>query len=488
MSRFPHPLRGRYGCLLLLLFVLAATAAVQALRPLPDGLSFTGPERSLSPDDVVFLADLTYSKGERRLSEQTIFDEMIRGIREARRYILMDMFLFNDFGGSSVEGARRLSAEVTDALVRKLGRTPGLRVDLITDPINTVYGGTTSPHVEKLRAAGARVVLTDLRRLRDSNLVYSPLWRALLQHFGNADDGGAFPHPFDRDRKGVTLRSWLEMLNFKANHRKLFAADGPEGWKAIVTSANPHDGSSRHSNVALLMRGDLWWDLYETEEAVAAISDNPLGARPPPPFTFPSSPGHVTAQVVTEGAIREAALDTVGGCREGDKLWIAMFYLSERSVVDAIAAAAERGVRVRLILDANRDAFGFEKNGIPNRPVAAELTKRSGGTVEVRWYRTEGEQFHTKLIYAEGSGRDAVLLLGSANLTRRNLGDYNLELDVLVSGEAGLAPFTDVRLYLERIWFNRFGEYTVPYETFAESSAWKTFVYRFQEMSGLCSF
>ena len=235
------------------------------------------------------------------------------------------------------------------------------------------------------------------------------------------------------------------------------------------------------------MRGDLWWDLYRAEEAVAGLSGSPLGARPPP-LTGAAPPDSVLVRTVTEGAVRKAALEIIDGCREGDSLWVAMFYLSERSVVKAITAAANRGTSVRLILDANRDAFGFEKNGIPNRPVAAELVRRSGGDIEVRWYRTEGEQFHTKLVYAEGPGRDADLLLGSANLTRRNLGDYNLELDILVSGAPNLSPFDDARLYLERIWFNRLGEYTLPYETFAESSRWKTFIYRFQEMTGLCSF
>ena len=42
--------------------------------------------------------------------------------------------------------------------------------------------------------------------------------------------------------------------------------------------------------------------------------------------------------------------------------------------------AADRGVRVRLILDPNRDAFGRQKDGVPNRPVANELVTQSGET------------------------------------------------------------------------------------------------------------
>jgi phosphatidylserine/phosphatidylglycerophosphate/cardiolipin synthase-like enzyme len=192
--------------------------------------------------------------------------------------------------------------------------------------------------------------------------------------------------------------------------------------------------------------------------------------------------------VLTEGAIRKGVLQMINDSRAGDDLWVAMFYLSERSVVDALVDAAGRGVAVRCVLDANRDAFGFEKNGIPNRPVAAELKERSGGAVEVRWYLTEGEQYHTKLVFAETPGGSAGLILGSANLTRRNLGDYNLELDLMVSGRGDAAVMRDVRSYLRRIWSNTDGTYTLPYQEFAESSIWKRLVYRFQERTGICSF
>ena len=50
-----------------------------------------------------------------------------------------------------------------------------------------------------------------------------------------------------------------------------------------------------------------------------------------------------------------------------------MFYLSERKIISAIKKAHSRKVKVRLLLDPNKDAFGREKNGIPNRSVAYEL-------------------------------------------------------------------------------------------------------------------
>ncbi len=86
-------------------------------------------------------------------------------------------------------------------------------------------------------------------------------------------------------------------------------------------------------------------------------------------------------------------LDAIDGTRNGDAVRIAMFYLSDRKIVESLLrAAGERNVIVQLILDPNRDAFGRSKDGVPNRPVANELVTKSGGNVQVRWYRTHGEQ------------------------------------------------------------------------------------------------
>ncbi len=52
---------------------------------------------------------------------------------------------------------------------------------------------------------------------------------------------------------------------------------------------------------------------------------------------------------------------------------------------------------MRVLLDPNKDAFGFEKSGLPNRQVASELIAASDGAIKLRWYRTHGEQFHAKL-------------------------------------------------------------------------------------------
>jgi HKD family nuclease len=107
------------------------------------------------------------------------------------------------------------------------------------------------------------------------------------------------------------------------------------------------------------------------------------------------------------------------------------------------------------------------------------------GGIEVRWYDTHGEQFHTKLL-AFHTARGTTLLGGSANLTRRNLGDYNLEADLLVRASDSLAA--QASDYFERLWSNDGGHFSVAYEAYADDSWVKRVIYRLQEFSGLSSF
>src|SRR5690554_2327955 len=144
-----------------------ASALWQAWKPLPPGVDMTGPWRAAQ--EVSFLTDLTFvDQAGRRHSEQTIFDAAFAMIAQADSLVVLDMFLFNDFGAAPDQAPRPLSAELTDALLERMAQVPGLRVIVITDPINTVYGGVVSSHLERLRLAGAQVIQTDLAALRAS--------------------------------------------------------------------------------------------------------------------------------------------------------------------------------------------------------------------------------------------------------------------------------------------------------------------------------
>ncbi|MDT8450040.1 MAG: phospholipase, partial [Wenzhouxiangellaceae bacterium] len=84
---------------------------------------------------------------------------------------------------------------------------------------------------------------------------------------------------------------------------------------------------------------------------------------------------------------------------------------------------------------------------------------------------------------------DAELIAGSANFTRRNLDDLNLETDVRVVAPADAAIVVDPLAYFERRWHNRGGRgYSLPYGKYAEDGWIKYWAYRFAEAAGMSTF
>ncbi len=447
---------------------------------MPAGLSHAG--ESLPAAEVRFLADTTWVDADgRRHSEQAIFDAVFDMIRRARQLILLDMFLYNDFEMQIKEPLRPLSRELTDALLEQKKKHPGITIVVVTDPINTVYGSIPSRYFAALEAAGIHVVTTNLPALRDSSPVYSFLWRLLVKPFGHSGRD-RIRNPFDPHGR-ISLRSYLEMFNCKANHRKVMVCDDDAALTALVTSANPHDASSANSNVAVRFTGPAAADLLASENAVLVLSGHDALAVPAVPA--PTDPSNAV-QVLTERAIKTAALSIIDGASKAAKIDIAAFYVSDRDIVTALKRARQRGVALRLVLDPNKDAFGYDKHGIPNRPAAAELV-RAG--IDLRWYHTHGEQCHIKMLLAEDEEGGARLLLGSANLTRRNLDDFNLETNVLVHGQGSSAAIRDARAFFDTLWHNRQGRrYTEPYARYRDESLLKKGLYRFMEASGLSEF
>ena len=292
---------------------------------------------------------------------------------------------------------------------------------------------------------------------------------------------------------GSRFGAWARLLNFKADHRKVIIGDdGKGGITGIVTSANPHDASSLHSNVGLKLSGAALAPLLESELAIAADAGwSGAWEAPAAPRPRRSSPENTArVQVLTEGEIRAAIVRNFAGARVGDSIDIAMFYLSDRSVIQALLAAAKRGVAVRVLLDPNKDAFGRTKNGIPNRSVATELAAASDGAIKVRWFRTHGEQFHSKLV-AMRTATEFWFTLGSANLTRRNLEDFNLEANVAASVPLNADIATQITAWFDSLWNNRGPpelEYTAEFGAYADPSQGSYWLYRLMEATGLSTF
>jgi len=128
---------------------------------MPPGTDYASAIYSVPADQVEFLSDLTYQKGEEQVVEQEIFETIFAYIDSAQTYILMDMFLFNSYIGKQDQSYRKITNELADLLIQK-SLQDSITIDFITDPINNVYGGDHSPELSAMQVAGINVIYTDL--------------------------------------------------------------------------------------------------------------------------------------------------------------------------------------------------------------------------------------------------------------------------------------------------------------------------------------
>lgn len=485
-SRGKFPYIRTVIALLILWFI--AVMLYQTYKPLPPGISYESPEYRVK--NVEFLHDLTYPSSDGQMQhEQQIFQRMLQVVEEAEQFVLVDMFLFNNYQHKG-QNFPPVSQEFTDALIAKKMQHPDMDIWFITDEVNTNYNSVPNPLLEQMKQVDIHVVITNVDPLRDSTPVYSAVWRTFFQWFGQSGKGW-IPNLMATDGPDVTLRSYLKLLNVKANHRKVVLSEKT----AIVSSGNIHDPSAYHSNIGFEVTGPIIGDIIQSEQAVVDIS----GGGQLPVYDETSSTSSyeeanennrpVRLRYLTEGKVNDALLGELRQTGKGDTIWIGMFYIASPKVLEALLDSSARGADIRLVLDPNENAFGQEKIGIPNRPVAAELHDKSNGKIQIRWYNTTKEQYHTKMMYITKATGDHIVLGGSTNFTPRNLNDYNLENNVWIAAPADHAFTVDVANYFERIWTNADAEFTLNLEEFQEKTTFlKGIVYKLQLILGFTTF
>jgi hypothetical protein len=338
-------------------------------------------------------------------------------------------------------------------LLRKRQR-PNIKIMLVTDPRNEVYGGTPAQTLSTLEAAGIIIVRTRLARLRDSNPLYSSLWRLAV---------GWWSDPFDEVPGQVTLSSTLRRRNFKADRRQLLVADdGAGGWTSIVLSAS---GAS----LGLEIRGHLARDIVASELEIAAWStdDDRLPTAPP---MMSRGVGTIDARFLTEGAIHTALRDVIAVAGSGDSIDVMVRALDDRRMVAAMLLAAARGARLQLLL--RSDSPG-------TRAAAGELVHNAAGNIEVRWQTAELEARYTLVRHRS----DVWIDLGSANFTRRGLGDLDLTADIELHMPARAAPARAALDLFAREWSS-----AAAYADRADESRATYWRYRLADATGLTLF
>jgi HKD family nuclease len=161
-------------------------------------------------------------------------------------------------------------------------------------------------------------------------------------------------------------------------------------------------------------------------------------------------------------------LDAIAGVGGDDAVNVMVGKLGDRTLVKALLDAAARGARVRIMLDPAVKV---------NQAVAAEMLQDVTGILEVRWI--EAPENRARFVMIRRSN-DVWLNLGSADLTRRDLEDLNLEANLELRMPAHAAPARTATEYFDREWSRSSG-----YGTHADQSDGTYWRYRIDEATGM---
>lgn len=470
--------------------VLVSLAAIFALlyvgvmlwhtyKPLPEGISYEGELHNV--ETIEMLYDLSYAqdkKGTEAKHEMQIFDEINQTIDEADDFIVLDFFLFDNYNDQKIDFPK-VAGTLTDHLLAKKEQDPDFPIYFITDPVNKGYGSYESALIDSLKDAGVEVVYTDLTVLRDSVPLYSGLYRIFFQWFDFGETGW-IANGMSSKAPEMKLASYAELMNVKANHRKALITEKA----AIISSANPHDASGFHGNMAFKVSGPVINDMLESEEAVSRLSGGPDLPR----TKAKEQEGPYQAQYLTEKKILDALLEDIANTRKGDEIWLAMFFIAETDVLKALTDAADRGVEVQMILDPNENSFGNKKTGLPNRPAANEMLREANDHLNVRWYNAFVGQFHTKTIMIQ-TDDETIISAGAANYTERALDNYNLESNIRILAPNDSELVDEMDTYFNRLWTNEDAMYTLDTGEYQNTfSFFQRSIYGFQKIFKLTTY
>jgi PLD-like domain len=426
----------RVAKFIVLLLLLAWLSLVfwNSAKPLPPGTHVVSQISRLSEADVEFLF-----KGSH---QPEIIAADLSAIDRAEQLIVVDR--------------SPVGAEAAEHLLARQHVRPNLKIVVVTNPGSEILAGTPPRSLASLEQAGMVVARVRLDRLRDSNPLYTGLWRLVF---------GWWSDPFDDAPGESSVAAWSRSQNFKTDQRQLLIADdGSGGWTTVVAAADAHAG--------LVLRGALARSMVASELQIAAWSteDDRL---PSAPAMGSRGVGSIDARFLTEGGIESALLDAMAAAGSGDRISIAVDTLSDRPFILAAVRAATRGARIQMLLS---------PNAMPNRSVAHELQRDGIDRIEVRWSPFEAGATHPKLLLVQHRG-DVWMNWGSANFTRRNLADLNLESAVELRMPARSAPARAAIDYFANAWANAAAD-----AGYADEPITTYWHYRFAEATGWSSF
>jgi hypothetical protein len=489
--------------LLLLLVAWICSAWWHSSRRLPPGIHIAGAWQGVPASQVRFLRDLSAADAEGApLSERQIDAALETMIAQARDIVVLDAGLFGDLPAAGPRAPRlrvapTVAAAITDSLLRARQEQPNLQILLLVDPTSVEMSPGAGP-IERLRAAGIRVVVVRTQRLRAANGAFVAFWQLCCGWWSHSEGDGNWPNPVGVGPTGVAMGLWGRTPSYMRSHRQmLIADDGGGNLQGLIFSRPLNAEAALHSSSALRIVGPALGAALESEFAVAQFSGwSDGGVMQAQAMRLVEHQSQVNpyvavrdaarARVVSEQLLTDELISLIGETTKRDSIELAALYLSQRELVRALLDAARRGVTIRVLLDPNKDGYGFDRSGQPNRVVASELVADSDGAVRVRWYRTHGEQFSPGVVLIRGA-EHSWLIVGTADLSRHDLNDFNLAAAFITELPPQAAATSEALSWFDTLWFNRASggiEYSSDADVYADASQVRYWQYRLMEASG----
>ena len=524
--------------------ILFFLVSCSTIKTPPEGVDYESPVRDSK--NVDFHYDLTYLDKDGNIKyDRKIWDATYEVVDNAKDYLVIEMFLFNDIYNKDVDKFPEFAKEYTRRLVKKKMENPNLKVYILSDENNDLYGAFEHPLITEMKNAGIDVIDVDIYKLKDTFPWYSPIWRSVIKPFGNPQGKGWITNFYGPMWPKLTLRNLFRALNVKADHRKIFLNED----KVVIASANIHDPSYFHENVAISADGEITKDILKDLQLVAKFSGGNIDVsseseakKPVNIKNFQASKikfkedeslksdlqkqveqieknkgnfvdkgtkefyetGELTknedvlqnddpnnsykVQFESEAKIGENLDKDIDSLKAGDEVLMGMYFLADRPVIDKLIKAANRGVKVRIIFDRSRDAFGMSTNGLPNKPVSKKLKKKTKNKIEIKWYFTNNEQFHTKIMLMKKTDGNVIIHTGSANYIKKNIRGYIMDANLRVLTNKDSKLTKDVYNYFDRLWENRDGLFTINFDDEPTTKASQDFMYKILDAAQLGSF
>ncbi len=524
--------------------IMAFTVSCSTIKNPPLGINYESPIRET--ENAEFHYDLTYLDKDGNIQyDRNLWDATLKVVDNAKDYLIIEMFLFNDLYNKDKEHFPEFAKEYTERLVKKQQENPNLKVYILADENNNFYGAFEHPFITSMKNTGINVIVVDIFKLKDTFPWYSPFWRTFIKPMGNPQNKGWITNFYGDMWPKLTIRNLLRALNVKADHKKVFLNEK----EAVVSSANIHDPSYFHENIAIYTDGPIVKDVLHDLQLVAKFSDSEINVDgsnketkskiemdlpdktkirkdtmnignledkkndmihleenindsqknekgEKESLSLNSGKNEITdtegktykIQYLSEGAIGKYLDADIDSLKSGDELLMGMYFLADKGIIDRLIKAANRGVKIRMIFDRSRDAFGMSTNGLPNKPVSKKLKKKTKNKIEIKWYFTNNEQFHTKIMLMKKTDGNVIIHTGSANYIKKNIRGYIMDANLRVLTNKDSKLTKDVYNYFDRLWENRDGLFTINFDDEPTTKASQDFMYKILDAAQLGSF